>query len=337
MNIEAFNISNGTSQSGVSCNRDNTMARVLFPILYTLLFFTGAILNILSTWVFFQIPSTSFFVIYLKSTLLADLVMCLMLPFKIATDSGVAPWQVKAFVCRFSAVVFYVTMYISIIMLGLIALDRFLKIVQPFGKPWIQNVTLAKIISTCVWLVMFGLSLPNITLTNKEATPSSVRKCSSLKNQAGLQWHAAVNYVCQFIFWAVFVLIILFYTIITKKVYESYKNSKSRAVETKNRLNVKVFIVVAVFFVCFAPFHFTRVPYTLSQTGGVSDCRVQKQLFIAKEGTLWLAATNICMDPIIYIFLCRAFREKLICMLLRRDTSSSRDTAVTQINNETTM
>lgn len=70
--------------------------------------------------------------------------MTLMLPFKILTDSDIGPWQMKAFVCRFSAVVFYETMYINIILLGLIGLDRFLKIVRPFGRNWMNNVSQAK-------------------------------------------------------------------------------------------------------------------------------------------------------------------------------------------------
>ncbi|XP_069069454.1 P2Y purinoceptor 13-like [Pleurodeles waltl] len=337
MNTTLFNLSNETSSFTTSCKRDTTISQIVFPILYTVLFITGLILNTLSILVFFQIPSTSIFIVYLKSTLVADLVMTLMLPFKIVTDAGLATWQLKAFVCRFSAVIFYEMMYISIILLGLIALDRFLKIVQPFGKIQMQNVTHAKIISACVWLVICSISLPNIILSSKKATPSSVKKCSSLKTELGLRWHAAVNYVCQVIFWTVFILIILFYTVISKKVYQSYRNFKRKAKEARDRMKVKVFIVIAVFFGCFGPFHFTRVPYTLSQTGGIPDCTVQNQLFLAKESTLWLAASNICMDPLIYIFLCKPFREKLLNMTFRKANLSSMDTATTDFNNETTM
>lgn len=337
MNTTLSNLSNETSSFATSCKRDTTISHIVFPILYSVLFFIGLILNALSIWIFFQIPSTTIFIVYLKNTLVADLVMTLMLPFKIVTDSGMAPWQLKVYVCRFSAVIFYEMMYISIILLGLIALDRFLKIAQPFGKIQMQNVTHAKIISACVWLVIFSISLPNIILSSKKATPSSVKKCSSLKTELGLRWHSAVNYVCQVIFWTVFILIILFYTIISKKVYESYRNFKRKARETRNRMKAKVFIVVAVFFACFGPFHFIRVPYTLSQTGRVPDCTVQNQLFLAKESTMWLAASNICMDPLIYIFLCRPFREKILNMTFGKAKNSSMDTAATEINIETTM
>lgn len=109
------------------------------------------------------------------------------------------------------------------------------------------------------------------------------------------------------------------YTFISKKVYESYKASKSRSQAASRRTKAKVFVVVGVFFVCFAPFHFARVPYTLTQTGSMeSHCKAQNALYIAKETTLWLSATNVCLDPLIYVFLCKVFRKRLTATLCRK-------------------
>ncbi|NXC25561.1 P2Y13 protein, partial [Campylorhamphus procurvoides] len=299
--------------SSMPCHRDTTVTHLLFPVLYTLIFLLGLVMNSLACWAFFHIPSTSTFIVYLKSILVCDLIMTLMLPLKILTDAGLGPWQLKALVCRFSAVVFYDTMYVSIVLLGLIAFDRFLKIVRPFGKFWVQNVISAKILTGLVWLFFLVLSLPNMILSNKAATPQSVRKCASLKGHLGLKWHGAVNYICQFVFWTVLILMLLFYIIIAKKVYESYIKTQKKGNKREKRIKGKVFIIFTVFFLCFAPYHFSRIPYTLSQTTAHMDCHLQNQLFVAKESTLWLAATNICMDPLIYMFLCRPFVEKVLC------------------------
>ncbi|XP_053161805.1 P2Y purinoceptor 13 [Hemicordylus capensis] len=319
------NISNVTTSISGQCHRDTRLAHVVFPLLYSLLFLAGFLLNSLAVFAFFQIPTTSSFIVYLKNILLSDFIMTLMLPFKIFTDSELGLWQLKAFVCRFSAVVFYETMYISIVLLGLISLDRFLKIMWPFGKFWLQNITSAKVLSGCVWLFFFCLSLPNMILSNREATPVSVRKCASLKNHLGLKWHEAVNYICQIVFWTVLILMFLFYVVIAKKIYSSYVNTQTTECKIKQRAKSKVFIIVAVFFICFAPFHFARVPYTLSQTGKSMDCRIKNHLFIAKETTLWLATANICMDPLIYIFLCRKFVEKAFCVKLQLSSRTTQE------------
>ncbi|XP_015342395.1 P2Y purinoceptor 13 [Marmota marmota marmota] len=324
---------NATGMQGFNgserCPRDTRITQLVFPTLYTGVFLAGALLNALALWAFLRIPSSSTFVIYLKNTLVADLIMTLTLPFKILSDGHLGPWQLRAFVCRFSSVVFYEAMYVGITLLGLIAFDRFLKIVRPFEKSFVKKPAFANTVTVFVWLLLFSMSLPNMILNDKEATPVSVKKCASLKGPLGLWWHRLVNYVSQGIFWTVFVLMLLFYTVIAKKVYDSYKKVKSKDGKSKKRLGGKVFVVLAVFFLCFAPFHFTRIPYTHSQTSSKKDCALENRLFIAKEMTLFLAATNICMDPLIYIFLCKRFTERLPCMRCRRASHQEQQSSQT--------
>ncbi|XP_016155973.1 PREDICTED: P2Y purinoceptor 13 [Ficedula albicollis] len=317
--------------SPAPCPRDTTVTQLLFPVLYTLIFLLGLLLNSLACWAFFHIPSTSTFIVYLKNILVSDSIMTLMLPPKILTDSGLAPWQLRAFVCRFSAVLFYDTMYVSIVLLGLIAFDRFLKILRPFGKFWVQNVTAAKILAGLVWLFFLLLSVPNVILSGEAATPQSVRKCASLKSPLGLRWHEAVNYICQLIFWTVLILMLLFYIVIARKVYESYTKTQKKDNRSEKRIKGKVFIIFTVFFLCFAPFHFSRVPYTLSQTRH-TGCRLQRRLFVAKESTLWLAAANVCADPLIYLLLCRPFVERLLCRRGRAGQGAAPSQADTQLD-----
>lgn len=331
MNATAMRGLNGSER----CPRDTRIAQQVFPALYTVVFFAGLLLNTLALWVFVHIPSSSTFIVYLKNTLVADLIMTLMLPFKILSDSHLGPWQLRAFVCRFSAVIFYETMYVGITLLGLIAFDRFLKIIKPFKKCFVKKPAFAKLVSVLIWLFLFFISLPNMILSNKEATPSSVKKCASLKGPLGLKWHQVVTYTSQVIFWTVFILMLLFYMVIAKKVYDSYRKFKSKDSKNNKKLEGKVFVVVAVFFVCFAPFHFARIPYTQSQTNSKTDCTLQNQLFIAKETTLFLAATNICMDPLIYIFLCKKFTEKLPCMRGKKTSASSQENHSSQTDNIT--
>ncbi|XP_018421396.1 PREDICTED: P2Y purinoceptor 13-like [Nanorana parkeri] len=287
------------------------MAQIVFPILYTVIFCLGVIMNSLSVCIFCQVPTNSVFIVYLKNTVAADIIMTLALPFKIVTDSEIAPWQVKVFVCRCSAVVFYSAMYVNIILLGLIGLDRFLKIVRPFERRCMDRLSVAKRISLSVWIVIFGISMPNMMLNNKTATPENVSRCSALKTPLGMGWHKAVTYISQLIFWSVFISMTVFYTVISKKVYESYRKSHSKDKTVTKNTKAKVFIVVIVFFLCFAPYHFMRVPYTFSQSGIITDCSLKRMLFLAKESTLWIAATNIFMDPFIYIVLCKPFRKLL--------------------------
>ncbi|XP_042521588.1 P2Y purinoceptor 12 [Dipodomys spectabilis] len=309
------------------CSRDYEITEVLFPLLYTVLFFVGLITNSLAMRIFFQINSKSNFIIFLKNTVISDLLMILTFPFKILSDAKLGPGPLRAFVCQVTSVVFYFTMYISISFLGLITIDRYQKTTRPFHTSSPSNLLGAKILSAVIWAFMFLLSLPNMILTNRRPRDIHVKKCSFFKSEFGLVWHEIVNYICQVIFWINFFIIIVCYTLITKELYRSHVRTRAVGKVPRKRVSVKVFIIIAVFFICFVPFHFARIPYTLSQTRDVFDCASENTLFYVKESTLWLTSLNACLDPFIYFFLCKSFRNSLTGMLKcpKSRTSLSRE------------
>lgn len=223
---------NNTVSNITKCVRDTSITAVVFPCLYSILFVVALILNSLAAWIFFSIPSTSTFVVFLKNVVrhdsfikfvvtvkqvifffffkgknwliilqqqvVADLLMTLTIPLRVLSDADGGFWKLRAFHCRYSAVLFYITMYISILLLGLISLDRYLKIVRPFGKCALQRVRVGQWLSAAVWVVMLSLALPNVILSDQPPRISGGRlKCTSMKSKAGLMWHEGFNYFCQ--------------------------------------------------------------------------------------------------------------------------------------------
>ncbi|CAL8334712.1 unnamed protein product [Boreogadus saida] len=320
MQVVRMNISL-TNNSG-QCRRDTSVTSVVFPCLYSLLFLCALVLNSLAAWIFFNIPSNSTFVVYLKNVVVADFLMTLTFPIKVLSDAGIGSWHLRVVYCRYSAVLFYTSMYISIILLGLISLDRYLKIVRPFGKGPLQQVRFGQVLSACVWVVMLSLALPNTVLSDRMPPyPGAKFKCTTMKGEAGMAWHKGFTYFVQVVFWCTFGLMAVCYTFISKKVYESYMASKSSSKAASRSTKAKVFVVVVVFFICFGPYHFVRTPYTMTQTKGkTNQCgsNYDQALYVAKETTLWLSATNVCLDPLIYIFLCSVFRRRLTATLCRK-------------------
>ncbi|NXI37621.1 P2Y12 protein, partial [Galbula dea] len=305
-----------------NCTSDNKISQVIFPLLYTILFLVGITMNGLAMWVFFKVPSKSNFIIFLKNTVISDLLMILTFPFKILSDAKLVSWVLRGFVCQVTQVVFYFTMYISILFLGLITIDRYQKATSPFRTSTPRSLLGAKILSTVIWISMFALSLPNMILSNKKKTPKNVKKCTFLKSEIGLVWHEVVNYVCQLIFWVSLAVIVVCYILISRELYKSYKRTRCTGKASKKTVNMKVFIIIAVFFICFVPFHFNRIPYTLSQTRGVFKCSAERTLFYLKESTLWLTSLNACLDPFIYFFLCKSFRKSLLDILCKQVASA---------------
>ncbi|XP_067898976.1 G-protein coupled receptor 87-like [Heterodontus francisci] len=302
---------NATISNSRLCPRDSRITEVVYPILYSIIFIISCSLNSLAIWIFFNIRKRQSFIFYLKNLAVADLLMTLTFPFKILSDSNLAPWQLTWFVCRYSAVVFYLNMYVSLLFLSLISLERCLKIVKPFRNSKFHHIKCARIFSAGVWLFMLTLGVPNMILTNKMATPTNVKHCASLKGSLGKVWHEAVVYICILMFFTGLLVLLVCYILIAKEIQKSNIKFKT-CIKRNSKTSQNIACVVAVFFICFVPYHFWRVPFTISQMDGIFNCTAESILYHGKEITQFLAACNGCLDPIIYFFMCKSFHELLL-------------------------
>lgn len=281
-----------------------------------LMFPVALLLNGVAAWVSLHLKSTSTFIVYLKNLVAADIIMTLILPIKAARDLPGASNTLYILSCYLSAI-FYSTQYTSIALLGFICLDRFFKVMTPHSKLF-GHLTFSKVVSGVIWVIQLGGSaLPNMILNNNPvANMTMVSSCMLLKGQTGLQYHENTIIYQNVFFWLISVVIAVCYICIANKVIQSFRNSGSSNNQGNQKIKLRVFLVLIVFFVSFGPYHIVRIPYTFQQVNfsTYTLCSYFSSRF-AKELTLWLASTNTCMDPLLYVFLCREFKEKLVSML----------------------
>uniref|UniRef100_A0A670ITP8 G protein-coupled receptor 87 n=2 Tax=Podarcis muralis TaxID=64176 RepID=A0A670ITP8_PODMU len=300
----------------------NEFTTIVLPVLYLVIFLASLLLNSLAVWIFFHIRNKTSFIFYLKNIVVADLMMTLTFPFKIIQDSRLGPWYFHFFLCRYSTVLFYANMYTTIVFLGLISIDRYLKVVKPFGDSRMYSIRFTKILSACVWVVMAFLALPNVILTNGHATRKNVGDCLKLKSSLGVKWHRAVIYINNGMFVVVLIVLIGCYIEISKYIYKSSKQFTSPS-SRKRKHNQSIRVVVAVFFTCFVPYHLCRIPFIFGHLDKLLDESAHKILYYCKEVTLFLSACNVCLDPIIYFFMCRSFSRRMFRKSNMRTRSES--------------
>lgn len=294
---------------------DTVTTDVAVSCLYFLLFPVALFLNGTAAWVSLHLRSTTTFIVYLKNLVAADLLMTLTLPTVAADKLPGVPVELKVFDCRFSSVVFYSCMYTSIVLMGLISLDRFFKIVRPGGKVLGQRVAFSVAMSSLVWVTLFGATvLPTIILTNQDPSNTTEDFCLSLKSPAGLTLHKGVILSMDILFWFISVLIVSCYVCITVTVLQSFRNSGSSNSEGKNKTKIRVFLILFVFFVCFVPLQALRIPVTVDKIVGRNNC-TQAWLLVLHDFFRFLSASNACLDPFLYFYLCKEFRDKLVDLM----------------------
>ncbi|XP_044145047.1 P2Y purinoceptor 14 [Bufo gargarizans] len=305
------NLTEELKENHSECVPNAEVVTKVLPTMYTIVFIVGLLLNGLNLWIFCYIPSNRSFIVYLKNIVIADLLMILTFPMKVISDAGFGNEQLRVFVCRYSAVVFYLNMYIGIIFLGILGFDRYFKIVRPFNtSSSLQSVFYSKFISALVWTFMAFITVPNMILTNQEYDGTKKVNCAKLKSELGIKWHKASNYICIGIFVLVFSLLLIVYVSISRKIYQSHQKFR-RGSNAGRKSTRNIYSILVVFCVCFVPYHLCRIPYTISQTGNSYSCQAKKNLYYVKEVTLLLSSANVCLDPVIYFFMCQPFRQML--------------------------
>ncbi|XP_048363050.1 G-protein coupled receptor 87 isoform X1 [Sphaerodactylus townsendi] len=303
-------ISTNYSQGLLGNSTNNEFTTIVLPVLYLIIFLASILLNGLAVWIFFHIRNKTSFIFYLKNIMVADLLMTLTFPFKIIHHSRMGPWDFNFFLCRYTTILFYANMYTTIVFLGLISIDRYLKVVKPFGDSRMYSITFTKILSASVWIVMIFLAVPNVILTDGYPTRKNIGDCLKLKTPLGVKWHEAVLYINNSMFIIVLTVLIGCYIEISKYIHKSTKPFLS-ASSRKRKHNQSIRVVVAVFFTCFVPYHLCRIPFIFGHLDKFFGDPAHKILYYCKEVTLFLSACNVCLDPIIYFFMCRSFSRRL--------------------------
>ncbi|XP_032446134.1 P2Y purinoceptor 14-like [Xiphophorus hellerii] len=338
--METLNSSNTNNQSNVH----SIFTKQVLPPFYIAIFVLGLCLNVVAAWIFFRVPADSGLVVYLKNMVVADLLMLLSFPFKVVDYLGYESFDLDVIRCRYTAVLFYFSMYVGILFIGFISLERYVKVVclspssstisssrSRFGVvsvlQHIQRATFARVLAVLTWSLLFLCCAPNVILTsNLEEKQSG--KCVDLKTPLGKEWHKVSSYISVSLFWMTLVIVTFCYTSIARQVCKTYRRMRRDTIDICRKSNRSIFSILVVFFICFVPYHVCRVPFTLSQfshSGFSSD--VQFWLFQIKEGTLFLSAMNVCLDPVIYFLMCRTFRKSLLRKLSVRARRKSLTTA----------
>ncbi|KAG8001693.1 P2Y purinoceptor 14, partial [Nibea albiflora] len=317
----SFNQSS-VSNSSTPCEQVDTSGLVFFMVIYSLMFLVGLILNGFTLKVYFCRPqqlTTSSMTIYLKNLAAADFMITLSLPIRIA---DYASSSIHLVFCSFGVATFYMNMYASIMFMGYIAANRYLKIVHPLGTHILQKVRPAHIISTVTWVFLFASVSTFIILLfltqNKELTSvQSTTRCDNLFSEQINLFFKIVYPISAAIFLFILVSLVFFYYSTSRRLSLAQQRqpaSSSNKKLAKSRRNMLV--LVSIFCVCFVPYHLVRLVYTFLS----SQCSVSQVLFYLKELTIMVSALNICLDPLIYFIFCKAFRAQLGLRKLFRTT-----------------
>uniref|UniRef100_A0A673HIL6 G-protein coupled receptors family 1 profile domain-containing protein n=1 Tax=Sinocyclocheilus rhinocerous TaxID=307959 RepID=A0A673HIL6_9TELE len=276
--------------TNVSCQIHDGILSPFLPIGYIIICCIGLLCNTVTLYIFFLRRQTdSSMTVYMRHLALADTLLVMCLPLRVYYHNKKGPF----YLCKVVGIFFYINMYSSILFLSLISLDRYLKIIKPVWVFRIQKTKWSHMASYIVWVILISGVIPFFTSNSQKHPCDKVCFHFHSKGPVG----GTINLTTVVLFLVFYVAFLCFYVKITKKLKTmSMGNGDPKAQSHKKRVIMKIFLVPAIFTLCFLPYHAIRIPYVLAQM----------------NSALLLSALNSCLDPIIYYFLSSEYRKTIL-------------------------
>ncbi|XP_073523349.1 probable G-protein coupled receptor 34 [Phyllobates terribilis] len=315
--------------NSTKCTMDESLLNYALMFFYSIIFIVGLLGNGLALYVFLCIHSKRNSVqVYLLNAAIADLLLIVCLPFRIMYHFS-KEWKMGIVFCKVVGNLFYMNMYISIVLLGLISMDRYVKVKKSQRGQSVSKRKCSIQICCCLWVGTI-LSGTLLIATQSFEKPSDTNECFQYTDRKNKIWQAVFNYFVVLVFWIVFVMLILSYVKIGKNLQRiSRERAYFPSAGRYNATAYKSFFVLFIFTACFVPYHTFRIVYIATQLQTL-PCYWVAIVHKTNEVTLMLSACNSCLDPIMYFLLSNSVRRtvrQLLCRASRDGSKSESNTS----------
>uniref|UniRef100_A0A670JC98 Complement C3a receptor 1 n=1 Tax=Podarcis muralis TaxID=64176 RepID=A0A670JC98_PODMU len=289
-------------------------------LLFSITFLLGLPGNGLVIWVVALKMKRTVNTVWFLHLAVADFVCCLSLPFSIVHLALHQQWPFGWFFCKIipSAIIF--NMFASVFLLTTISIDRCLVVMKPV---WCQNhrtVRFASVVCGVTWFLAFIMCFPaffyptaisnviysdlpdyflfgnysgNLPISNDsmampfyDELPSVLVSITVTRSIFGFLLPFGIMTAC-------YVLIAL------KMLRNQFAKSRVKALRV-------ILLVIATFFLCWAPYHVIGVLYLLANP----STALYETLALWNHVSTALAYANSCINPLLYVFVGKKFREK---------------------------
>uniref|UniRef100_A0A8C8RKI3 Cysteinyl leukotriene receptor 2 n=1 Tax=Pelusios castaneus TaxID=367368 RepID=A0A8C8RKI3_9SAUR len=307
---------NSSSMSDLHNCSINDFKKVVYPTIYLTVFILGVTGNSLSIYVFLQPYKKKTSVnVFMLNLAISDCLFVLTLPFRVHYYLYDSVWVFGDAGCRIMAYSLYVNMYCSIYFLTVLSIVRFVAIVHPFKHLKLTAIKYSRIICVVIWVFVLATASPLLAVG-----PSSNTTCLDLHPNSTDKMRGLNYFSLGLGFILPFCTIILCYVLVIKALLKT-KLPQAKIRASHKKAMSTIIITLFMFLLCFLPYHILRTIYLEWGNGTKSNCSLHKGAVV----TLGLAATNSCLDPVLYYFVGENFKERLRSICKKQGTQHQMD------------
>ncbi|XP_040183358.1 chemokine-like receptor 1 isoform X2 [Rana temporaria] len=279
--------------------------RVFSLVIYSLAFLLGTTGNGLVIYFTAFVMKRTVNVVWFLNLAIADFIFTFFLPLSITYASLNYHWPFGKFMCKLNSTILFINLYASIFLLTMISIDRFISVVFPVWSQNHRTPKLASFVAVAVWILAFIFSLPYFIFRDINDAKKDHISCYnnfSEDDKVAYARHKA-TLIVRFIvsFFIPFIIIISCYSVILLRIQRN-------RMTTSNKPFKVALAVILCFFVCWFPYHvFSFLELSANH---VQNKHLKYITSVGIPIASSLAFINSCINPILYVFMGRDFKQK---------------------------
>ncbi|XP_070802229.1 G-protein coupled receptor 35 [Pituophis catenifer annectens] len=307
-----MNLSNDTSETSILLAE---------AIIYVPVFFIGVILNVFALRVFccklIQWTETR---VYMTNLAITDCLFLFTLPFKLVSNF-IYKYKIHTSIytnklCMVLESAYFINRYMSIFLITIIALDRYIAIRYPLQAKNIRSPLKSALVCGLLWIIIISIVLVFMYINNEEDNLcfQTIYRIPSVSSFAVVIWGFFIP------------LIILSFCSI--QIIKKLTRKKKIHLREKKVIQKAINIILAnmtTFITCFLPLHVTYF-IKFIDFKNATDANLKHNLFL--NVAVILANTNCCLDAFCYYFVSQEFQEASI---LRKTQNQAPENQGTEI------
>ncbi|XP_048399861.2 melanin concentrating hormone receptor 2b [Stegostoma tigrinum] len=307
MNASAGSSTANSSGAGDIEFLDSATVMHILPSVYGILCIVGVGANCLVIYTLLACKTKGVSDIYVLSLATADLLFLLGMPFTIHQLVRDRDWVFGQFICKVVTVLDVTNQFTTVGIVTVLCVDRYIAIVHPTTEK--RTICRTVLVNALVWLGSLLLTIPVMLYARTIQIGASEICALDLPSGAkDMYWYTLYQSILGFII--PLIIIITFYSMTLFHVFKSLRRvGRKQSVQAK-RATKTVLMVIAVFLVCWLPFHVMQV---LNLTSVNSTL-----LFLyVYHISICLSYAHSCINPLLLLFFTKNFQERLCGMMTK--------------------
>ncbi|XP_045871570.1 P2Y purinoceptor 2 isoform X1 [Meles meles] len=285
---------------GYKCRFNEDFKYVLLPVSYGVVCVLGLCLNTAALYIFLcRLKTWNASTTYMFHLAVCDALYAASLPLLVYYYARGDHWPFSTLLCKLVRFLFYTNLYCSILFLTCISLHRCLGVLRPLRSLRWGRARYARRVAATVWVLVLACQSPVLYFVTTSARGGRITCHDTSAPELFGQFVAYSSVMLGLLFAVPFATILVCYVLMARRLLKPAYGTSGGLPRAKRKSVRTIAVVLAVFALCFLPFHVTRTLYYSFRSLDLS-CHTLNAVNMAYKITRPLASANSCLDPVLY-------------------------------------